>query len=54
MPLAALKIETRITAATSFPAAGPKSAATASAATRSVAATPRGPERGEVATFASR
>ena len=42
-PLAALKIETRMTAAIAFPAAPPKWVATASAATRSLRMTPPAP-----------
>ena len=42
-PLVALNMETRIAAATSRAAAGPKRALTAAAATRSVPATPAGP-----------
>ena len=42
-PFAALNIETRITAAMSLPAAGPKSAVMASAAMRSVCCARSGP-----------
>ena len=53
-PLAALKIEMRMTSVTSFAAAGPNSACTTSAAIRSDADTPDAPTAATYPAFAVR
>ena len=53
-PFAALNIDTRMIAAMTLPAAGPSTALTASAATRSLAITPPGPSATRYAAFANK